>query len=307
MKQWLIKQMQKLAEKALAPTLLSMRHDLARLALPAKERELNNPVLANGRRYFSQNDEDGILLEILDRIDLKEPSTFLEFGVEGGTECNTIILLALGWRGIWAGGEPLAFEAAGRLRFVQRWITKDNAAAIATQGLAPFNQSLRDVRVASVDLDGNDAAIVRTLLAQGLAPDVFIVEYNAKFPPPIEYEMPYDETYVWQGGDYAGVSLQRWATIFAAAEYTLITCNENGINAFFVKNDHLNRFTDVPRRIENIFRIGYGHYYRISGHATRPETVRYLATANVNDLCTRLDDGKRTAIRPMARPTGSAS
>ena len=60
------------------------------------------------------------------------------------------------------------------------------------EGLRKLGADVGDVRVVSVDLDGNDGSIVRTLLAAGFAPDVFIVEYNAKIPPNVEFEMPYN-------------------------------------------------------------------------------------------------------------------
>ena len=41
-----------------------------------------NILNKSGQKYYSQNDEDGILLEILNRINKKKGS-FLEFGVAG--------------------------------------------------------------------------------------------------------------------------------------------------------------------------------------------------------------------------------
>jgi hypothetical protein len=267
--------MQKLTRKLIGPITTPIANDIARAHLPA---QYANPLLAFSRRYFSQNDEDGILLEILRRINLTGPSTFLEFGVEGGIECNTIILLALGWRGAWVGGDPLSFDLPenARLAFSQRWITKDNAADCARTSLAAAGDKLEDVRVASIDIDGNDASVVRALLAAGLSPDIFIVEYNAKFPPPIEFEMPYNEKNAWQGDDYQGASLQTWAAILAG--YKLVACNENGVNAFFVKRDYDEQFFDIASDISTLFRIGHYHIYARSGHPASPETVLNLAT-----------------------------
>jgi hypothetical protein len=254
--------------------------ELRRANLPLRDSIVANPLLACGRRHFSQNDEDGILLEILRRIEITQPSAFVEFGVGDGTENNTIILLALGWRGLWVGGEDLAFQVPvddARLVFLRRWIAKDNAATSVDEGLATLRLSLHDVRVAVVDLDGNDGHIVRALLAGGLTPDVFIVEYNAKFPPSVEFEMPYNEEHRWQGDDYFGVSLQKWVKIFTPAGYTLVTCNDTGANAFFVKTTHMPRFTDVPTSIEVLYRSGCYYRYPMTGHATSPKTVCYMA------------------------------
>jgi hypothetical protein len=64
-----------------------------------------NPLLRFGEKYYSQNDEDGILLEIVRRIGLGSNATFLEYGVGNGFENNTLIWLMSGWRGGWVGGE----------------------------------------------------------------------------------------------------------------------------------------------------------------------------------------------------------
>jgi len=257
-----------------------LRWELERANLPDREVAIANPLTAYGRRFFSQNDEDGILLEILRRLEISGSSVFLELGVGVGTECNTIILLALGWRGVWVGGEMLSFDLPreSRLHFLHRWITRENAAQLAREGLAALNSQVGDVRVACVDIDGNDGPIVRALLAGGILPDVFVVEYNAKFPPGFEFVMPYDEEFVWEGDDYQGVSLQSWIGIFASMQYSLVACNENGTNAFFVKTDFMHHFADVPKNIDQIYRIGHYGLYEQSGHRTSPRTVHHLAT-----------------------------
>jgi hypothetical protein len=141
--------------------------ELERANLPARDVTITNPLTAHGRKFFSQNDEDGILLEILGRLEASQPSIFLEFGVDDGTECNTI-LLALGW----VGSGQLSFDLpanGSRLKYMRQWITRDNAASLAREGLARLNAELRNVQVVSVDLDGNDGPIVRALLPK--APD----------------------------------------------------------------------------------------------------------------------------------------
>ena len=94
-----------------------------------------NPLYAHSARFFSQNDEDGLLLEIIRRLRL-ERGTFLELGVGNGLENNTLILLAAGWNGAWLGGPGLAFTPTGGLSFVRDWITRENIVDLATRALA---------------------------------------------------------------------------------------------------------------------------------------------------------------------------
>src|SRR4051794_18750785 len=58
----------------------------------AKRSNSTNPLVRSGAKYFSQNDEDGILLEILRRIGL-EKGVAAELGIGNGLENNTLILL----------------------------------------------------------------------------------------------------------------------------------------------------------------------------------------------------------------------
>ena len=263
------------------PSTSQIRKDLERLTW-ARNDEDRHPLRICGRRHFSQNDEDGILLEILRRLDIVDARSFIEFGVGDGTENNTIILLSKKWRGAWIGVENLAFDVPrepSRLVFLKRWITKDNAAALAEEALARLGLGLSNVSVVCVDLDGNDASIVRSVIQHGASPDVFIVEYNAKFPPGVEFEMPYDESHTWRPGyDFFGVSLSSWVKTFEPAGYSLVSCNSNGVNAFFVKTAAMERFADVPKTIEGHYRPGTYLECPASGHRTDARTVALLTT-----------------------------
>src|SRR5688572_13694008 len=68
-------------------------------------------------QVYSQNGEDGIIAEIFRRIGPRS-RTFLEIGIEGGSQNNTRLLLEQGWRGIWIEGNP-AFAEQARQRQAQ--------------------------------------------------------------------------------------------------------------------------------------------------------------------------------------------
>jgi Methyltransferase domain len=234
-----------------------------------------NPLLEKGRRFFSQNDEDGILLEILRRIGRVYPGSFLELGVDDGRENNTLVLLSRGWRGAWLGSQDLCFEPGGRLSFEKCWITRENVVEIASAALARIGSNISNTLVFSVDLDGNDFHIVETLLAGGLRPDVFIVEYNAKFPPESEFVMPYDEAHTWNQNDYFGASLHSWSKLLGAY-YRLVACNATGSNAFYVKYEYDREFTDIPRSEWDLFQPGFYQTITRSGHPISAKTLEAL-------------------------------
>ena len=246
-----------------------------------------NILNKSGMKFYSQNDEDGILMEILKRIDVKT-GNFFEIGVCGGhrnngTECNTIILLMLGWNGIWVDGVniDLNLPEKSKLNFFKKFINKENCVETFNEALKKSQIKKADINVASVDIDGNDFYITEAMLNDGFKPDCFIVEYNGKFPPPIIYNMPYEENYVWKGGDEQGCSLQFYINFFKKYNYNLVCCNITGTNAFFIHNKHMNKFKDIPDDINDIFYQPDYNWFTQIGHTTSPKTIEYFARAEI--------------------------
>jgi hypothetical protein len=229
-----------------------------------------NPLLKYGKKCFSQNDEDGITLEILRRIDILQNGSFAEYGVDDGTENNTLILKSLGWKGFWIGGGSLAFNNNPNddsFAYIKNWITIDNILPLTNDGLKKIN--IEKLDVISLDLDGNDYFFIEKLLSSSILPKVFIVEYNAKFPPPIKWSVSYDESHTWDRDDYFGASLSSFSDLFERFNYKLICCNITGANAFFVKNEFSNLFQDIPTDINDIYSpprygINYPFRYKLS-------------------------------------------
>ena len=239
-----------------------------------------NPLNHFGAKFFSQSDEDGITLEILRRLELKT-GTFLEFGVGDGTENNTLVLLSIGWRGAWVGGEDLAFDPQvnpKRFFYKKAWVSLDNINELVRSGLSALAAS--DVDVLGVDLDGNDLYFTEALL-NVLHPKLVIVEYNAKFPPPARWSVEYDANFRWDGTDYHGASLASFCDLLARFGYTLVCCNAaTGANAFFVNNNYRTAFEDVPEDINNIF---IGRKFELPwrfGHPVSPKTIAQMISSN---------------------------
>lgn len=238
-----------------------------------------NPSLGLPVSFFSQNDEDQILLSILERIEKHQKlSVFLELGVGNGLENNTIVLLAIGWSGVWVGGRELAFETTGsRVTFQYAWITNDNVSSLVADGLRKRGRSIADVDVASIDLDGNDFHFVRTLFEDGLRPAILIVEYNAKLPPPIRFVMDYNPKHTWAWNDYFGASLSSWDDFLTSKGYRLVACNLNGTNAFYVNQRYAEKFQDVSSDISQLFIPGTHVSFPRSGHSISANMVRQLS------------------------------
>jgi hypothetical protein len=232
-----------------------------------------NPLLRFGEKFYSQNDEDGILLEMCRRIDLRA-ARFIEFGIGNGLENNTLILLMSGWRGAWLGGQDLAFQlerTSKRLVFNKNWITVENAHELYTESARQLGVEAFDLL--SIDLDGNDFHILRELLRQDVRPSIVIAEYNGKFPPPIRFSIDYDPSHKFNETDYCGASLQSFVDLLETADYLLVGCNITGLNAFFVERRFAPLFSDVPRDIAQLFLpADYGSVTSI-GHPPSPKTI----------------------------------
>ena len=99
-----------------------------------------------------------------------------------------------------------------------------------------------------------DIAVIGKPIKKNFKPKLFIVEYNSKFFPPVEFVMKYDQFHNWQLDDYYGASLQSFKILFENFDYKLVCCNSHtGTNAFFVQNKFSQLFKEVPMNINEIY------------------------------------------------------
>ncbi len=235
-----------------------------------------NPLVRYGRKGYSQSDEDGITFEVLRRLGINQ-GCFVEFGVGDGTENNTLALIGLGWHGLWVGGDNLAFdtERLKYLHYVRDWVTRENIVDLYEHGMKRL--SISSPNVVSIDLDGNDYWFCEELLKSGCVPSLFIVEYNARFPPPMRFTIPYDPHHTWKSDDYHGASLQTLNDLFESHGYRLICCNAaTGVNAYFVKIEHMDLFHEVPKDIRDIYSSPSFLLHRKFGHRTSVRTIEAM-------------------------------
>jgi hypothetical protein len=236
-----------------------------------------NPLNRRAAKCFSQTDEDGITLEILRRINALDKGTYIEFGPGDGMENNTLILASLGWRGSWIGGQDLAwrYRPCKKLLFQKEWVTLDTIPAAVAR--ACEHLAVDTVDVVSMDLDGNDIYFTEQILGLGIRPKLFIVEYNAKFIPPVRFKMDYNPDFQWNGSDWFGASLASYTSLFERNGYCLVCCNSHtGANAFYVREDLMTAFSDVPTDIRDIYAGPRYQLMNCFGHRASLEVVETL-------------------------------
>jgi hypothetical protein len=229
----------------------------------------------HGAKFYSQNDEDGIIEEIFRRIGTTN-RTFLEFGVENGLENNTLLLTYKGWQGIWMDGSErnIAFIeekfkpliAQGRLRALQQWIMPETINALIASFKLPTELDLL-----SIDIDSYDYYVFEQITT--IRPRVVVIEYNAKLPPPIEAVMAYNPARTESGfTDYFGCSLEALTRLANRKGYQLVGCNITGSNAFLVRQDLCHELFYLPATAAALYHppryeINYAGAFRV-GHPT---------------------------------------
>lgn len=230
-----------------------------------------------GFKVYSQGDEDGIIAEIFRRVGISN-KRFVEFGCGDGRENNTAFLLMQGWSGLWMDvleENELALRrqwpnelASGQLSFIRARITADTINTLLQKGGVTG-----EIDFLSLDIDSNDYHVWKAINA--ISPRVVCIEYNAKFPPPVEWIMPREDDYVWNNTDKMGASLSAMEKLGAAKNYNLVGCDIIGSNAFFVRSDLAKGKFEEPFSAANHYHppryyLSYGFF---SGHPMFGPTV----------------------------------
>lgn len=237
------------------------------------EEHLKDPVFLEsyGYKVFSQNDEDGILQEIFERVGT-ETKRFVEFGVQNGLECNSHYLLYKGWNGLWLEGYRPFYEEiqekfagvlqSGALRTDCAFITRENI-----NELLEKNGMTGEIDLLSIDVDGNDYHIWKAVSV--VRPRVVCIEYNGKFPPDCEWIMPYFHAHQWQGNDNHSASLKSLEKLGRRLGYQLVGTNMTGVNAFFVRQELAGERFPLPATAENLYNAPKYQQEHVAGHPSQ--------------------------------------
>jgi hypothetical protein len=207
--------------------------------------------------YFSQSDEDGITIEICKRLRILDKGNFLEIGVGNGTENNTLVLLAHGWKGAWIGCEEVVVNDASVLHYEKAWVTRSNIASLLNN-ISSSSLNMTKFDLVSIDTDGNDIYFFEKILEIGIQPKVVICEYNGSFPPTVDWRQKYEANHNWKVNNersfYWGASLLAYKNLLEGHGYFLVACNpQTGVNAFFVHKSYRDLFADAPSDINDIY------------------------------------------------------
>lgn len=190
-------------------------------------------------QVFSENGEDGILLELLERTGAPV-KTFVEIGIENARECNTAVLaFVLGWDGLMLDADPLHVASAQRLAH-RMLLGRPNRVEIRRNFVT--RESMRalfprpELGVLSIDVDGMDYWLWQAV--DGVQPRIVVVEYNASLGSEAAITVPYQADFSASAAHpsryYHGASLAALEKLGRRKNYALVAVDSAGINAFFV-------------------------------------------------------------------------
>lgn len=208
-------------------------------------------------RAFSQNGEDGVLVEIFNRIGVTN-QFFVEFGIQNGTEGNCVLFAdVLGWSGVFIEADPVDFGQLTRkykgfpVRTVHDFVTADRVNQIFTDAGVPECPDL-----VSIDIDGNDIYVWDALT--DFQPRVVVIEYNSGIAVDGPVAQPHEPTRGWSGDGSFGSTLAALDVVASRHGYRLAHTDLTGTNAFYVKDDEWSKLglSGAPRRNQNIGLVG---------------------------------------------------
>ena len=205
---------------------------------------MRNELRSREFKIHSQNGEDGVLLYILSKIGIKNRVS-VNLGCGGYSSNTANLMINFGWGGLEIDGSDKSIQQTKQflvdnighelknIYFKQCWITKENINDIIEQtGITG------EIDLLSIDIDGNDYWIWEGI--DVIKPSVVIIEYNASFGLERSLSVKYDPQFDISNHPtrwYHGASLTALTKLGKRKGYSLIGCESNGVNAFFVRND----------------------------------------------------------------------
>lgn len=199
------------------------------------------------KKVYSQNGEDGIIEHIFDIIGT-ETKYFVEFGVEDGFECNTRLLSKKrGWRGLLMDGD------GGSNNIQREFVSPKNINKLFAKYNVP-----KEFDLLSIDIDSLDYYVWEAIKPI-YKPRVVVVEYNSSIAPDLSLVVENEENFTWDETNYFGASLAALRKLGLKKGYTLVACDKNGVNSFFVQTSILKSLRLSPLSYDVIyFPPGYG-------------------------------------------------
>lgn len=221
---------------------LIIQQNLRNLKAITKGKIDRNYLDVHALGYLSQHNEDGVILSIIDSIELSGGISY-ELGAGDNGGCTGALSLLRNFRSIFIEQNQQLVE---RLR--NKFLFGENR--IICEKILPSNvNSLVNEKpdVLSCDLDSIDYWILKSLESNPL---IVIAEYNASLGAEYCVTVPKDYLNLeisqeMKIGQYYGCSLSALTKLFESRNMSLVYCDNSGTNAFFIDNKYQDNFTKL--------------------------------------------------------------
>ena len=182
---------------------------------------------------------------------------FVDIGASDGVSSSSTLEFAKmpNWHGLSIEYDDNKFS---KLQYVYR---KYKNISLANKKVTPDSivDILHDYEVPknfsflNIDIDSYDLEVSKSLFQLGYRPDIVSIEINEKIPPPIYFNVKYDQEHFWQGDHFFGCSLTAAVEEFSKFDYLLAEFRLN--NAIFV---NLIKFPELtPKNASIAYEEGY--------------------------------------------------
>lgn len=194
----------------------------------------------------SQWGEDGIIEEILRRIDKESPGTCVEFGAWDGKHMSNTYNLwhNKGWSAILIEGDKKRFldlkEATAKYPKVIAHLAFVEETGINSLDSILGKLNSTSIDLLSVDIDGDDYYILKSL---SIRPKILILEYNPTIPPHLSV--------ISNKGEYFGSSAKAIVELGREKRYSLVAITET--NCIFVTDEDFPKLGIPSIVLEEIF------------------------------------------------------
>ena len=182
---------------------------------------------------------------------------FVDIGASDGVSSSSTLEFAKmpNWHGLSIEYDDNKFS---KLQYVYR---KYKNISLANKKVTP--ESIVDILLdyevpknfsfLNIDIDSYDLEVSMSLFQLGYRPDIVSIEINEKIPPPIYFNVKYDQEHFWQGDHFFGCSLTAAVEEFSQFDYLLAEFRLN--NAIFV---NLIKFPELtPKNASIAYEEGY--------------------------------------------------
>lgn len=207
----------------------------------------NLPLNKYAKNIHSQNGEDGIICEILQRLQLGNKSNLwcVEFGAWDGVYLsNTFLLVEMGWNSVYIEGDSNRYQDLLKIKQkfpkvnpINSFVARDYDDHNSLDNLLSKTKIPKDFELLSIDIDSYDSDVWESLT--NYVPKIVVIEINSTIPPGIHWR---------HSNKTPGSTFSSTVKLGLDKGYTLV-CHTG--NLIFVRNDYADKIKLPKKFIDN--------------------------------------------------------